>query len=111
MDDYDHLPSSTPNWKQWYFVIEKALRREVREEVGIKIGKPEYLLDLAFIRPDGVPVIVLTYFASYAGGKIKKSPEAEEVKWVTYKEAKKYDLIDGIIGEIKEVDKILSCRS
>ena len=31
MDDYDHLPSSTPSHKQWYFVIEKALRREVKE--------------------------------------------------------------------------------
>ncbi len=110
MDDYNHLPSSTPNQKQWYFVIEKALRREVMEEVGIEIGKPEYLLDVAFVRSDGVPVIVLTYFASYVGGQIKKSPEAEEAKWVTYEEAKKHDLIDGIAGEIAQVDEILSSR-
>lgn len=110
MDDYEHLSSSTPNHKQWYGVVEEALRRETREEAGVEIGKPEYLLDVVFIRPDGVPVLVLSYFAPYMGGEIIKTEEAVEHVWVTCEEAENYDLIDGILGEIKMVDKILKER-
>ncbi len=110
MDDYDHLPPTTPNHKQWYNVIEEGLRREVREEVGIEIGKPEYLLDVAFIRPDGIPVIVLTYFAPFATGEIVHTEESVETAWVTLKEAKNYKMIDGIWHEIEMVDNILKNR-
>jgi len=109
MDDYEHLPSSSADTKQWYGVIEAGLKREVKEEIGIEIGKPEYLLDLAFIRPDGVPVIVLTYFAPYVAGEFSfNDQETVEVKWVTLQEAKSYDLIDGIWSELEMVDKILN---
>lgn len=111
MDDYEHLTPSTKGANQWYYVIENGLKREVKEEVGIEIGKPEYLLDLAFVRPDGIPVIVLTYFAPYAGGEIVLSEEAVEVAWVTLEEAKSYDLIDGIWGELEMVEKILLERN
>lgn len=110
MDDYEHLPSSSSGHKQWYSVIEEGLRREVREEVGVEIGKPTYLLDVAFIRPDGIPVIVLTYFAPYASGEIVQTEEAVEAVWVSLEEVKNYDLIDGISGEIEMVDKILKSK-
>ena len=110
MDDYDHLPSSTKNDTQWYYVIEEALRREVREEVGLEIGKPEYLLDVAFVRPDGIPVIVLTYFASHVSGEVVKSEESVDFAWVTAKEAGDYDMIEGIASEIKMVEDILTSR-
>lgn len=111
MDDYEHLPSSSSNHKQWYNVIENALRREVREETGMEIEKPEYLLDLVFIRPDGIPVVVLSYFAKYLKGKFKPCKEAVEMAWVTANGAKKYDLIDGIAEEIKMVDKKLKAKT
>lgn len=107
MDDYEHLPSASGNHKQWYNVIEQALHREVREETGMEIDKPVYLLNLVFIRPDGIPVVVLTYYAKYSSGEFKPSNEAVDMAWVTALEAKKYDLIDGIAGEIEMVDKIL----
>lgn len=110
MDDYEHLPSSGVNHKQWYNVLEEALRREVREEVGMEIEKPVYLLDLVFIRPDGIPVIVLTYYAKYASGEFKPSNKAVDIAWVTADEAKKYDLIDGIAGEIQMVEEKLGGR-
>ena len=111
MDDYINTPSSTEGAKQWYGALERSLRREIKEEVNLEIGKPELLVDLTFVRPDGIPVLVLSYFASYVSGEVKLDEDATEFAWVTLDEAKKYDLIDGIIGEIKEVDKILSCRS
>ncbi len=46
-DDYTDLPKTTSN--HWYFAIEKSLRREIKEEVNLEVGKLKYLLDIAFI--------------------------------------------------------------
>ena len=106
MDDYVSTPETYDNGG-WYHVIEKALRREVQEEVNVEIGKPRYLLDLAFLRPDGVPVLVLSYYAPYMSGEVKLDEDAVEYKWVTLKEAKELDLIAGIYEEIEMVDVLL----
>lgn len=110
-DDYINTKSSTKGAKQWYGALEKSLRREIKEEVNLKIGKVEFLVDLTFIRPDGIPVICLSYFAPYISGKVKLDKDATEFAWVNLKEAKKYDLIDGIYDEIRQVDEILKSRN
>ncbi len=102
VDDYIGSEETYPG--QWYSPIEKALRREVKEEVNIEIGKVEYLLDLTFIRPDGIPVIVLSYYAPYISGDVKLDEDAVEFRWVTLEEAKKLDLIEGIADEIEMVN-------
>jgi len=107
VDDYINTPVSTPTGRQWYYSIEKTLRREVSEEVNLEIEKPQYLLDLTFISPDGQPCIVLSYYAQYKSGEVKLDEDAVEYKWVTVEEAKKTDLIEGIAEEIEMVDKIL----
>ena len=106
VDDYINTPQTHGN-AGWYGAVEKALFREVKEEVNIKIGKPKYLLNLTFIRPDNIPVLVLSYYASYISGKVKLDKDAVEYKWVSLKEAKKLDLIPGIYEELEEVDKII----
>lgn len=106
VDDYINEPVSTKA-QQWYYAIEKALRREVKEEVNVEIGKPQYLLDLTFIRPDNIPVLVLSYYAPYESGEVKLDEDATEYKWVTLAEAKELDLIDGMWEEIELVDKTL----
>src|SRR3990167_3738811 len=65
MDDYIDSTPSTQGAKQWYGALEISLRREIREEVNLGIGKLEFLTDLTFIRPDGIPVLCLSYFAPY----------------------------------------------
>jgi 8-oxo-dGTP pyrophosphatase MutT (NUDIX family) len=110
VDDYINLPSSTKGAPQWYGALNNSLVREIKEEVNLKIGKPELLVDLTFIRPDGIPVIVFSYFAKYLSGEMKLDDDAVDFKWVTVKEAKKYDLIDGIWEEIRDVEKILKNR-
>jgi len=109
-DDYVNTPSSTKGTLQWYGALNNSLIREIKEEVGLKIRKPEFLVDLTFIRPDGIPVIVFSYYARYISGKVKLNDEAVNFEWVTVKEAKKYDLIDGIWEEIRDVEKILKSR-
>ncbi|MCK6462587.1 MAG: NUDIX domain-containing protein [Candidatus Pacebacteria bacterium] len=105
-DDYTSTPP-THKGDQWYNAVENALRREVKEEVNLEIGKPQYLLDLTFIRPDGVPVLVLSYYCPLVSGEVKLDEDSIDFKWVTAKEAEKYDLIDGILEEIKMVEEIL----
>jgi 8-oxo-dGTP pyrophosphatase MutT (NUDIX family) len=104
-DDYVNTPKTTKD--HWYFAIEKSLRREISEEVGLKVGKVNYLLDMTFIRPDGIPVVVLSYYCDYKSGKVRLSEESVDFKWVSLKEAKNYDLIEGIYEEIEMVDKVL----
>lgn len=105
IDDYINTPKDVAG--QWYFALTKSLRREIKEEVNLELRKLNYLLDLTFIRPDKVPVLVLSFWAFYKSGKIKLDDDSIDYKWVTLREAKKYDLIPGIYGEIKMVDKLL----
>jgi 8-oxo-dGTP diphosphatase len=110
-DDYIDTPPTHANG-QWYNIAEKTLRREIKEEVGLEIEKPEYLLDLTFIRPDNIPVLVLSYMCKWASGEvdISKEPDTIDFAWATLEELKGYDLIDGILEEIEMVDKILQAR-
>lgn len=106
IDDYIHRPQSH-GAPQWYGAVEAALVREVKEEVNITVNKPRFLLDLAFIRPDGIPVLVLSYYASYVSGDITLDEDTVEYKWATLAEIKELDLIPGIYEEIAEVEKLL----
>lgn len=106
IDDYINLPKTTSD--HWYFAVENSLRREIKEEAGIEVGKINYLCDMTFIRPDNIPVIVLSFYAPYQSGEIKLDEESVNYAWATYEEAKKYDLVEGLINEIKMVDETIN---
>jgi len=102
--DYTALDKETKNY--WYNVLERTLRREVEEEVGIKIKNVNYLTSLATIHAGYNPSLVISCTANYVSGKVKlQEEEASDFAWVTVKEAKKYDLIDGIYDEIVMASK------
>lgn len=103
--DYVNTPKTTPD--SWYFAVTNSLKREIKEEVGLKVGEPKYLLDLTFIRPDNTSVVVLSYFCDWKSGKVLLNKENTNFAWVSYREAKNYDLIEGILEEIEMVDKII----
>ncbi len=105
VDDYINTPKTTKD--HWYFAIENSLRREIKEESNLEVGKTKYLLDITFIKPDGTPAIILSFYCPYKSGKIKLDEDNIDHAWVTYKEAKKYDMIEGLLEEIEMVDKIL----
>ncbi|KPJ55642.1 hypothetical protein AMJ49_06695 [Parcubacteria bacterium DG_74_2] len=105
VDDYINLPKTTSDI--WYFAIEKSLRREIKEEVNLEVGKLKYLVDMAFILPSGIPVIILSFYCDYKSGEVKLNEENIDYKWVSYEEAKNYDLVEGLLEEIEMVDKIL----
>lgn len=114
-DDYTNTPTSEHGPNLWYDVLDKSVKREIREETGLDIGRTELLTDLAFLRPDGIPVFCLSLFAPYSGGDVTMDldPEGDTIDfaWVTLEGAKKYDLIGGIWDEIRQVDEILKKRA
>lgn len=87
---------------------ERTLRREIREEVNLEVDDITYLLDVAFIRPDGVAVLVLSYYCAYVSGEVVLDGDATEYAWVTVEDLADYDFIVGIDDEIRKVEKRLS---
>src|SRR3989344_5653301 len=52
--------------------VENLLKREVKEEAGIEIeDKLHYINSVGFIRPDGIPVILVKFSAKYKSGDVK----------------------------------------
>ncbi len=109
IDDYVNTPKTTSD--HWYYAVEKSLRREIKEEAGIEVGKINYLCDMTFIRPDNIPVVILSFHAPYESGEVMLDKESVNHAWATYEEAKNYDLIEGLLDEIKMVGEELNKKS
>ena len=76
-------------------------------KVSIDIKNIRYLTSLAFVRSDGVPALVVSFFADYHNGNIKLCEDLSEYAWVSLEQAKKYNFISGIYEELEMLDKIL----
>lgn len=110
LHEYQHLPRTGDTAPQWYNVVDYVLRKEVKEEVGLEIERSQYVCDLVFIRPDGYPVVTLSYRAPYKAGEVALCKDLTDHAWVTLEEAKSYDLIEGIWDELKSVEEELKTR-
>lgn len=82
--------------------LEDLLMREVSEEAGITIySELAYLNSVFFIRPDGIPVILIKMAAQYKDGEVKVEEGAfDDYHWVNEEEIKNYECIDGIKEEV-----------
>lgn len=68
-------------------IVEKTLKREVMEEVGLEIeDNVEFLCDSGFIRVSGHHVVMLTFICYYKSGEAQALEGQEEVRWLTIEE-------------------------
>lgn len=110
-DDYVHRePTHVGDTYQWYNPLRHSISREIFEETGLEINNPWLVCDLTFIRPDGVPVLVLSYAADLAQNKadpgvwhdvVTLDDDATAFAWVNLDEAREYSLIAGIYHELE----------
>ncbi len=90
--------------------VEDLLVRETLEEAGVEIEKElKYINSVAFVRPDGIPVILVKFAAKYKRGEVK--PEAggfTDYAWVNEEEVKKYDCIKGLKEEVAQTIRLFN---
>lgn len=89
--------------------VEGLLKREVFEEAGIEIDDSiSYINSVAFVRPDGIPVVLLKFAAKYKSGEIKLEEGGfTDYAWVNEEEVKSYDCIQGIPEEVSQAVDLL----
>jgi ADP-ribose pyrophosphatase YjhB (NUDIX family) len=90
--------------------VEKLVARETQEEAGIVIA-PElkYINSNAFVRPDGIPVMLIKFAAEYKSGEVKVAEwDFTDHAWVNAEEVKKYDCIEGITEEVARAIELFS---
>ena len=77
--------------------VEQTVIREVKEETGLEVEKPEHI-DVVdnVVRDENGEIkyhfIIIDYFVKLKGGTVKAASDAEELKWVALDEVEKYDL-------------------
>ncbi|MFH1192875.1 MAG: hypothetical protein V1656_00975 [Candidatus Jorgensenbacteria bacterium] len=104
--EYEELPR-TPRTDGWYDIVAYVLKKEIKEEAGLVVKDIRYLTDMTFIRPDGIPVLVLSYWCRYESGEVALGKDMTDSAWITPEEGKKYPIIPGILDEIASVDRIV----
>jgi len=76
---------------------EQTVIREVREETGLEVEKPEHI-DVVdnIIRDSNGEIkyhfVIIDYFIRLKGGKLEVGSDAGELRWVLLDEVEKYDL-------------------
>jgi len=77
--------------------VEQTVVREVEEETGLEVEKPEHI-DVVdnVVRDDNDEIryhfVIIDYFVKLKGGTLKAASDAEELKWVALDDVEKYDL-------------------
>ena len=77
--------------------VEETIVREVSEETGLQVEKPEHIDVVNSITKDEegdvkYHFVIIDYFVKLTGGTLKASSDAEELRWVPFDQVETYDL-------------------
>lgn len=105
-----HNPTRIQNGVLDYLdAVESLLAREAKEEGNVEIDTSElkYINSVSFVRPDGIPVVLVKFAAKYIGGEVV--PEAgafTDFAWVNAAEVQNYECIEGIKEEVVQTIRL-----
>ncbi len=90
--------------------VENLLKRETREEAGIEIEDGiAYINSVAFVRPDGIPVVLVKFAVKYKSGEVVVEEGGfTDHAWVDAEEVKRYPCIDGVDEEVAKTIALFS---
>ncbi|MEX0932677.1 MAG: NUDIX hydrolase [Candidatus Pacearchaeota archaeon] len=90
--------------------IEDLLKREAKEEAGVDIGGEFiYINNVAFVRPDETPVVLVKLAARYYSGEVVlEEGSFTDFAWVNSEEIENYDCIGGIKEEVRKTIRLFS---
>ncbi|MDO8656799.1 MAG: NUDIX domain-containing protein [Nanoarchaeota archaeon] len=117
--EWKDLPVENPTRKNgdvldYENAVEELLVREAREEAGVEIDISQgmhYINSVAFIRPDGIPVVLVKFAIPYKSGEVSLERGAfTDFAWVNAEEVQQYDCIEGISEEIEKTIEILGSK-
>jgi 8-oxo-dGTP pyrophosphatase MutT (NUDIX family) len=100
----DYVLRDKDTSSHWYNVLEDLAKKEVREEVGLEFENLGYVTSLVYIRSDGIPSLVISFWAKPIGEDVKLCNALTNFAWVSLEEAKNYELIEGIYEELEILD-------
>lgn len=86
-------------------------KREAKEECGLEVESDgnTILKNKVFVRPDGVPVMMVSIFATYVSGEVVlEEGSFTDHAWVTLQEMSDYDIIPGSEEEVKKSLQLVS---
>lgn len=77
--------------------VEQTVIREVKEETGLDVEKPEHIDVVDSITEDEngkirYHFVIIDYFVKLRSGALKASSDAEELRWVQFDQVEKFDL-------------------
>lgn len=82
-------------------IIEKELKREMLEEVGVEIGNIEYVESHSHEKQ----IINMFFVAEIIDGEPKALDETEEIGWFSFEEAKRLKLTPHTLERLEKVFK------
>ncbi len=113
--EWNDLPLENPTRRNgdvldYEDAIEKLLVRETQEEAGILIHDDlHYINSVAFIRPDGIPVVLAKFAARYKEGDVVlENGSFTDYAWVSSSEIESYDCIQGVAQEVEETIQLFA---
>lgn len=83
-------------------ILEKTLKREIMEEVGVEIeNNPKLISDSTFVKSTRDHVIWLVFHCLWKSGEVKALDECVDVAWISPEDLYKYKVSKEIVKLIK----------